>query len=93
MAEKKISLFDCISDILTKKSGCTLHERDGFDTAWNTFMVSRYLSMDKELIGLAVWLDSVGGKLTQTEQYKYLYTAIPQRRNGYIKYIAKKKKE
>ena len=55
-------------------------------------MVTRYLSMDAELMKYACWLDKYGLALSPEQQYKYLFTAIPKRRSGYIKYIAKKKK-
>lgn len=78
--------------MLTKKSEGTLHEHSDFKVAWNTYMIIRYLTMDNELFNLGIWLDLNAKGMTPERQYKYLYAAIPKRRNGFIRYIAKKKK-
>jgi len=87
------SFFDVLKDILTKQSGGTLHLKQNFDSVFSTFMITRYLSMDDSLIEYANQLNKLQQTLTSAQVYQWCYANIPKRKNPYIRYISKPKKD
>lgn len=81
-----MTLFDCLADIITTKSG-TLHEQDGFKQAWSNYMIVRYLSMDSRFRYLAVEMNKYSATLTAEQMYLFLVKMVPQSKKSFIKYI------
>jgi hypothetical protein len=86
-----MNLFDILKDLIKEKSGTLCYE-EGFDKAWNSYMVIRYLSMDKRFIRYANIANKIQMDLDSIQMYKFLIKIIPQNNNTWIKYISKKKK-
>ena len=76
-----------------KKSGGNMWEDASFRSGFSSFMLARYLSMRDELMPYAQMINKYQSTLEPEQVYKWAYSVIPKQRNGYIKYIAKKKKE
>ena len=87
------SFFDILKDILLKQSGGTLHEETEFNTLFSPFMLARYLSMRDDLMIYARIINKYQTVLEPYQIYQLAYKMIPKQRNGYIKYISKKKKK
>lgn len=87
-----MTLFDCLKDIITLKSG-GLNNSPDFKKAFNVFMICRYLSMDKRFSAVAAEANRLQESLTQEQMYQYLLASVPRHRNSYIRYISKKKKD
>ena len=58
-----MTIFDILKDIIKDKSG-TLIESSEFESAFNPFMIARYLSMRKSLMPYALWLNQYGTTLS-----------------------------
>lgn len=89
------SFFDCLSDILLKLSGGTLHKKSPelFKKFFSSYMICRYISMKEELIDYAEVLNVMQGTLSSEDFYQLAYNIIPKQRSGFIKYLKKKKTE
>jgi hypothetical protein len=83
--------FNILGDILTKKSGGTLHEEPGFKNSMSAYMVARYLSMRDDLIIYARLINQYQVTLTPEQIYKWAYKNVPKQRSPFIKYIKKAK--
>jgi len=86
-----MTLFDCLKDIITKKTG-KLHTQDGFRKAWSNYMIIRYLSMDKRFMAIATEMNKFSETLSFEQMYLFLVDMIPYDKNSYIQYIKSKKK-
>jgi len=89
---KNNNFYEIMSDILMKKSGGNMWEDVNFRSSFSSFMLARYLSMREELMPYAQMINKFQSTLEPEQVYKWAYAAIPKQRNGFIKYIAKKKK-
>ena len=89
---KQNNFYEILSDILMKKSGGNMWEDASFRSGFSSFMLARYLSMRDELMPYAQMINKYQSTLEPEQVYKWAYSVIPKQRNGYIKYIAKKKK-
>ena len=87
-----MNLFDILNDIIRDKTG-TLHHHEEFQQAWSSFMVIRYLSMDKQFINYARIANRLQMDLDSEQMYKFLVKTIPKRNKTWIKYISKPKKK
>ena len=86
-----MTIFDILKDIITNKKG-DLNKEPGFKSAWNSFMICRYLSMDKRFIDIAEKMNKMHINLSANQMYRYLLLKIPKQRNSFIRYISKKSK-
>ena len=86
-----MTLFDILKDVIKEKKG-DLHLDPEFDSAFNVFMLARFLSMRKDLIATAQWMNQYGCKMSKENAYRYLLANIPRSSNYFIKYIKKLKK-
>lgn len=88
-----MNVFDCLSDILKTKSG-NLTEKFGFQKAWSTFVITRYMSMDDNLMDIACKMNRLQGnkEFDSKMAYKLLNKAVPKRNSTFIRYITKPKK-
>lgn len=86
-----MTLFDCLKDIITKKSG-TLHTQDGFKKAWSNYMIIRYLSMDSRFIAISAEMNKFSETLTSEQMYRFLVKMVPYDKSSFIKYIKQAKK-
>ena len=87
------SSFDIFNDVLTKKSGGTLHLEPEFNKVCSNFMLCRIASMRNELTPLISILNKYQSRWTTTEMYLFLYKNIKQTSNVFTKYIKNPKKE
>jgi len=87
-----MNLFDILRDVLKDKTG-VLHEDPSFDEAFNVFMIARYLSMRRELMPYASWINVNGRNMSKENIYRFLTKSLPKTNNCYIKYIRKVKKD
>ena len=85
------SFFDIMGDILTKKSGGTLHEESEFKKHFSAYMLARYLSMKDDLIVYGMIINKYQTILEPAQLYKWAYNNVPRQRSGFIKYIKKSK--
>ena len=53
------NFFDCMSDLLLKLSNGKLYKSNDFDKHFSPYMVCRYLSMNKNLLPYAEYLNTV----------------------------------
>jgi hypothetical protein len=83
-----MSLFDCLKDIITYKTK-TLHHNPEFGSVWSSFMIIRYLSMDKRFYTVAEDANRLVSVLSPEQMYLYLSAAISKSGNSYITYIKK----
>ena len=88
------AMWEIVENILLKVSD-NLYEAENFNKIFSPFLLCRYISMRKDLLGYAVILSQVNScsKLTNEEFYKFAYELIPKQSNDFIKYIKKQKKE
>jgi hypothetical protein len=89
-----MTLFDCLKDIITNKTG-TLHKEDDFKKVWSNYMIIRYLSMDSRFRAIAVEMNKFSETLSSEQMYLFLVKMIPYNKRNFIKYIkpAKAKKK
>lgn len=85
-----MSIFDIIKDIIKDKKGNLYLDID-FEKEFNVYLLARFLSMRKELIPYANYLNIYGTILNKESLYKYLIQSIPKTNNYFIKYLKKKK--
>lgn len=85
-----MTIFDILKDIIKDKTG-SLTESSEFESAFNPYMIARYLSMRKSLMPYARWLNQYSSAVSKESQYKFLLQSIPQCNNHFIKYIKKAK--
>ena len=83
--------YKVIEDIRFKKNGDLLDEDDNLK-AFNNFMALRFLSMDRDNIGLVNMLNQFQGVIEKKPMYELLVDIIPPKQ-GYIKYVSNKKKD
>lgn len=81
-----MTLFDCLKDIITTKTG-TLHTQDGFKKAWSNYMIIRYLSMNSRYRNIAVEMNKFSATLTAEQMYRFLVKMVPYSKKSFIKYI------
>lgn len=81
-----MTLFDCLKDIITKKTG-KLHTQDGFKKGWSNYMIIRYLSMDSRFIAIAAEMNKFSETLSPEQMYLFLVKMVPYDKNSFIKYI------
>ena len=86
------SSFDIFNDILTKKSGGTLHLDPTFNKVCSNFMLCRIASMRNELTPLISILNKYQGKWTPKQMYLFLFKNIKKTSNVFNKYIKNPKK-
>jgi len=89
------SSFDIFTDILTKKSGGTLHLDPTFNKICSNFMLCRIASMRDDLAPLISILNKYQGKWSSKQMYLFLFKNIKKSSNTFNKYIKNppKKKE
>lgn len=87
-----MKIFDILKDVIQHKSGKLLDDPE-FESAFNPFMIARFLSMRKDLVPYASWLNSNNKNLTKENMYRYLLMSIPRSNNSYIRYIKKVKQK
>ncbi len=85
-----MTLFDCLKDVITVKSG-KLAEQADFKKTWSSFMMVRYLSMDSRFQEVAFEANRMTELLSAEQMYRYLVKAVPKSSNSFIRYIAKAK--
>jgi hypothetical protein len=85
-----MTIFEILKDVITEKSGNLVNLPD-FEKDFNPYMVARWLSMRKDLMDYAKWINKYNGKVSNENIYKFLLDNIPQSKNSFIKYIKKKK--
>ena len=86
------SFFDCMSDILLKLTSGKLYKSNDFEKHFSPFMVCRYLSMNKNLLPFAEYLNSVQTILDKKRFYILAYSLIPKQKSSFIRYLKKTKK-
>lgn len=86
------NFFDCISDLLLKLSNGKLYKSNDFDKHFSPYMVCRYLSMNKNLLPYAEYLNTVQMILDKKCFYQLAYSLIPKQKTSFIRYIKKPKK-
>lgn len=87
-----MTMFDIISDILTKNSG-VLDVDSEFDKTMNNFMIVRFLSMSDKLMPYVEVLNSIQTTLNKVQFYKFAYKIIPRQSSGHLKYYTAKPKK
>ena len=87
-----MTTFDILKDIITIKSR-TLCDNPSFENDFNPYMIARYLSMRKDLMLFAEWMNQYSRVLTKKNMYLFLVDNIPQSKNSFVHYIKKNKKE
>lgn len=90
-ANKTISLFDIISDVISFKKR-DLDKHPDFNKMMSSFMLVRYLSMRNELMPYVEILNRIQTGLTKEQFYHLACDLIPKSRNGFVKYYLKKEK-
>lgn len=85
-----MTIFDILTDIIKNKTG-KLYLQADFEKTYNPYMVDRYLSMRKDLVKYADFLNKYSKNMTHTNQYFYLVDNVPRSSNPFIKYIKKTK--
>ena len=84
-----MTIFDCLKDIIKDKTG-TLDQQPDFKKSWSSFMVIRYLSMDKRFREVACKANELHKKgMSSKQMYRYLIAAVPQNNRTWIRYIKK----
>lgn len=86
------NFFDCMSDLLLKLSNGKLYKSNDFDKHFSPYMVCRYLSMNKNLLPYAEYLNTVQMILDKKSFYQLAYSLIPKQKTSFIRYIKKPKK-
>lgn len=86
------NFFDCMSDLLLKLSNGKLYKSNDFDKHFSQYMVCRYLSMNKNLLPYAEYLNTVQMILDKKCFYQLAYSLIPKQKTSFIRYIKKPKK-
>ncbi len=86
------NFFDCMSDLLLKLSNGKLYKSNDFDKHFSPYMVCRYLSMNKNLLPYAEYLNTVQMILDKKCFYQLAYSLIPKQKTSFIRYIKKPKK-
>ena len=86
------NFFDCMSDLLLKLSNGKLYKSNDFDKHFSPYMVCRYLSMNKNLLPYAEYLNNVQMILDKKCFYQLAYSLIPKQKTSFIRYIKKPKK-
>jgi len=78
IVEKKITLFDYLSDICYQKKG-DLHERDANLKGFSTFMILRYLSIEEAYLPFINVMNKYQN-ISKEQMYKVLLLLIPKSR-------------
>lgn len=87
-----MTIFDILTDILKNKTGKLYLEPD-FNKAYSPYMINRYLSMRKDLVRYADFLNKYSKNMTNLNMYFYLVDNVPRSSNSFIKYIKKNKEK
>ena len=87
-----MTIFDILKDVIKEKQGHLTNDPE-FTEAFNVYMIARFLSMRKDLVKHAQWLNKNGGTLSKENCYHFLIETVPKNNNYFIKYIKKVKKE
>jgi hypothetical protein len=82
-------IFQFLNDICYDKKGDLIN--DSTKTQWSTFMVLRFLSMDKALAPIVNYLNKYQGILTKEEMYALLIEIVPKKKR-FLKYVGAKNK-
>ena len=85
---KKLTIFDCLKEIIVKKEG-NLCSHSFFNKIWDNYMITRYLSMDKRFEEISFYLNKYQSILSKEQFYKLCVKVVPQYSNSFIKYIKK----
>lgn len=85
-----MNIFEILKDVLHDKTG-TLHKKPDFEKEFNTYMITRYLSMRKDLIEYSHILNAYGTVLSKENQYRLLTNIIPVKEHFFISYIKAEK--
>jgi len=86
-----MNIFDFLKEIISEKRG-NLHLSPLFSKEWDSFMMARYLSMDKRFENIAECFSQLYLHMNSEQAYLYLLKAVPYHRNSFIRYISKPKK-
>jgi hypothetical protein len=78
--QKPLSMFSYLEDINFSKKGNIHIDRDPSMKQFNTFMILRYLSLEKNFCSLINILDKFQANLSKEEMYKLLILLIPRGR-------------
>ncbi len=87
-----LKVYDIVRDIIADKTGALMDE-PSFDREFSPYMVARYLSMRKEYVPFADWINIYGRVLPKTLLYRFLVRHVPRSGNGFVDYIRRKKVE
>jgi len=82
---EKPKLFDYLNSIFLKNKIDDL-------SAYSPFIINRFLSMDKELLPFAFFVNFNSPFWTKELQYEFLFYAIPKKKR-FIKYVKNKGKK
>lgn len=85
-------IFDCLKEIICTKTG-TAHTDPSFMSAWDNYMIVRYLSMDGEYFDIAQEMNKLSGTMSKEMMYKYLVKKLPRRKSSFIGYLKKEEKK
>ena len=80
------NLFDYLKSLTETKQD--LSNEEGFDSEYNPFMISRFLSMSPETAFFAQFINR--GNLSKKDHYLFLFHILPQKRI-FLKYQKKDK--
>lgn len=85
-----MTIFQILDDVIRDKTG-KLSDDPMFENDFNVFMLARYLSMRRDLVKYADFVNRYSKYLTVLNIYHYLLDNIPRSDRPFIKYISKKK--
>jgi len=83
--QKKLTIFDYLKDICYLKKGNLPETRDFEMKVWNSFMILRYLSLNKKFLPIINIFNIYQAILTPKELYKSLVIVLPKN-NAFLKY-------
>jgi hypothetical protein len=83
---KKLDMFDVLKNLSEEKEDRWYE----FSNVYNSFMITRFLSMNKDTVLFADLMNRAN--LTEKQQYNFYLYAIPKKRR-YFKYVGTKKDE
>lgn len=85
-----MTIFDIIKDIIKDKKGNLADDMD-FEKEFNPYLLARFLSMRKNLIIYADYINMYSSLIDKKSLYEFLIKTIPKSNNYFIKYMKKKK--
>jgi len=89
--EKELTIFSYLQDISMGKKGNIYYDKDPDLKKFDTFMILRYLSLEKSLVPFVNILNQYQGVLSKLQMYLFLIAMIP-RDNRFLQYPKLKEK-